>query len=77
MLPDRVNIHVDPELALVVQMDGLGTQGTKLETWQAITAGGQAGMLFGWKNFYDEDSPLRSPAETVALVPSPVYISYQ
>ena len=77
MLPDRANIHVDPELALVVQMDGLGTQGTKLETWQAITVGGPAGMSFGWKNFYHEDSPLRSPAETVALVPSPVYISYQ
>ena len=32
---------------------------------------------FGWKNFLDEDEPLRFPAETVALQPSPVYISYQ
>ena len=77
MLPDRSNILVVPEVALVVQMDGLGLQETKLETWQAITAGGQAGMHFGWKNFYDEDSPVRSPADTLALVPSPVYISYQ
>ena len=58
-------------------MDGLGSQETKIETWQAITAGGQAGIHFGWKNFYDEDSPVRSPADTLALVPSPVYISYQ
>ena len=58
-------------------MDGLGAQETKLETWQAITVGGPPGIQFGWKNFYDEDSPLRTPAETVALVPSPVYISYQ
>ena len=50
---------------------------TKLETWQAITAGGPTGVNFGWKNFYDEDSPLRSPADVVALVPSPVYVSYQ
>ncbi len=77
MLPDRSNIRVDPEVALVVQMDGLGLQETKLETWQAITAGRPAGIQFGWKNFYDEDSPLRSPAETVSLEPSPVYISYQ
>ena len=77
MLPDRSNIRVDPEVALVVQMDGLGRQETKLETWQAITAGGPAGIHFGWKNFYDEDSPVRSPADTLALVPSPVYISYQ
>ena len=77
MLPDRSSIDVDSAIALVVQMDGLGTQDIKLETWQAITAGAPAGIHFGWKNFYDEDSPLRSPADTVALVPSPVYISYQ
>ena len=77
MLPDRSQITVPPELALVVQMDGLGSQELKLETWQAITAGGPDGVLFGWKNFYDEDSPVRSPADTVALTPSPVYISYQ
>lgn len=77
MLPDRSEIAVHPELALVVQMDGLGTQDVKLDTWRTITAGGPAGVHFGWKNFYDEDSPMRSPADTVALTPSPVYISYQ
>jgi hypothetical protein len=34
-------------------------------------------MHFGWKNFYDEDLPLRSPAATLSLEPSPRYISYQ
>jgi hypothetical protein len=77
MLPDRANIRVEPELALVVQMDGLGPQEVKLQTWQAITAAAPAGTHFGWKNFYDEDSPLRSPADTLGLVPAPVYISYQ
>ena len=77
MLPDRASIVVDPAVATVVQMDGLGTQEVKLETWQAITVGGPAGIHFGWKNFYDEDAPMRDPAATVALQPSPVYISYQ
>ena len=77
MLPDRTSIQVEPELALVVQMDGLGTQDIKLQTWHAITAAGPPGTHFGWKNFYDEDTPLRSPTDTLALVPSPVYISYQ
>jgi hypothetical protein len=77
MLPDRADIRVEPELALVIQMDGLGPQEIKLETWAAITTGGPAGAHFGWKNFYDEDSPVRSPADTVALQPSPVYVSYQ
>ncbi len=77
MLPDRGGIQVPPELSLVVQMDGFGPQEVKLETWQFILAGGPAGVLFGWKNFFTEDEPMRTPTETVALQPSPVYISYQ
>jgi hypothetical protein len=77
MLPDRAGIVVPPELALVVQMDGLGPQDVKLQTWRAITAGGPPGVQFGWKNFLDEDKPMRSPVDTVALQPSPVFISYQ
>ena len=77
MLPDRAAIQVPPELALVVQMDGLGPQEMKLDTWRSMTVDGPAGVLYGWKNFLDEDEPLRIPAETVALQPSPVYISYQ
>jgi len=77
MLPDRDRIQTHPELALVVQMDGLGSQPAKLDTWHAVTRGGPDGVRFGWKNFYDEDSPMRSPADTAALRPSPVFISYQ
>jgi hypothetical protein len=77
MLPDRAAIQVPPELALVVQMDGLGPQEMKLHTWQTMTVDGPAGVLYGWKNFFDEDEPLRTPTETMALQPSPVYISYQ
>jgi hypothetical protein len=77
MLPDRDRIAIHPELALVVQMDGFGPQSTKLDTWSAITQGGPAGLHFGWKHFYDEDRPVRSPADTIALAPSPVFVSYQ
>jgi hypothetical protein len=31
----------------------------------------------GWKNFYDEDHPMFSPARTMARKPQPVMISYQ
>ena len=77
MLPDRANITSHPELALVVQMDGFGSQSLKLNTWRTITQGGPPGALFGWKQFYDEDRPVRPPSETLALEPSPVFISYQ
>jgi hypothetical protein len=35
------------------------------------------GALTGWKNFYDEDSPTPSPAQSLAVDPTPTYISYQ
>jgi hypothetical protein len=77
MIKKRAWIRTHPELALLFQMDGQGRQRQKLATWRAITRGGPAGAHYGWKNFYDEDSPLRSPAATVALRPSPSFISYQ
>jgi hypothetical protein len=77
MLPDRAAIRRHPELALVVQMDGNGSPALKLDTWSKLLAGGPAGLLFGWKNFYDEDSPMLTPAETIAVEPTPVLVSYQ
>jgi hypothetical protein len=77
MISDREQIAIPPELALVFQMDGLGPQARKLETWRAVTARGPAGAWFGWKNFIDEDVPLRAIPDTVALTPTPLFISYQ
>jgi hypothetical protein len=65
------------ELAHVIQMDGQGPQDTKLETWRALLADRPDGTHFGWKNFYDEDQPTRSPADTMAIDPTPVFVSYQ
>ena len=31
----------------------------------------------GWKNFYDEDRPTPTPAQTLAVTPRPIYVSYQ
>jgi hypothetical protein len=73
---ERLDTRRD-ELAYVIQMDGQGPQGSKLETWHAITAAPPDRVHFGWKNFYDEDTPVRSPAETMALTPPPVFVSYQ
>ena len=35
------------------------------------------GWHWGWKNFFDEDSPLATPGEVLELTPRPVYVSYQ
>jgi hypothetical protein len=78
MLEDREQIDATrDELAVVTQMDGHGPTSTKLETWNTIRPGAPEGMVFGWKNFYDEDSPTLTPAQTLAVEPTPHFISYQ
>jgi hypothetical protein len=66
-----------PELALLVHMDGQGGAAQKLATWRAVRNARPAGVPLGWKNFYDEDHPMFSPAQTMARRPAPVMISYQ
>lgn len=66
-----------PELAYVIQMDGQGSQPDKENSWQAVTAEPPEGVQFGWKNFFEKDVPMRSPQETMTLVPRPAYVSYQ
>jgi hypothetical protein len=78
MLSDRSRMDTSrDELAYVIQMDGQGPQRTKLDTWRAVTTDPPDNVQFGWKNFYDEDQPTRSPAATMALNPPPVFVSYQ
>jgi hypothetical protein len=78
MLPGREQLNTShTSLAYVIQMDGQGSQSAKLDTWQAVTANPPAGVRFGWKNFYAKDSPMLDPAGTMALTPTPWYISYQ
>ena len=66
-----------PELAVVTQMDGHGTPAMKFQTWDALRPGAPEGMRWGWKNFYDEDSPTLTPAQTLEVEPTPVFVSYQ
>ena len=65
------------ELQLVIHADGFGTRGQKLDTWRFLRVSPPPNVRWGWKNFYDEDQPTFTPAQTVELNPSPVFISYQ
>ncbi|OLT14097.1 hypothetical protein BJF78_20085 [Pseudonocardia sp. CNS-139] len=66
------------ELAVVLHADGFGAPGAKLATWNALHQAEPAGVRWGWKNFYDEDAPTFTPAETMGLRPAtPVFVSYQ
>jgi hypothetical protein len=78
MISDRG--HVDTsrdELAVLIHADGFGTPGQKIDTWNAMHTAPPPRVWWGWKNFIDEDRPTFSPAETYAITPSPVFVSYQ
>ncbi len=78
MITDRQDLDLSrDELAVIVQMDGDGTLGQKLDTWGALRVDAPKGLKFGWKNFYDEDEPTPSPATTFNVDPTPWWVSYQ
>jgi hypothetical protein len=79
MITNRDSIVSPDELAVVIQMDGQGVLAAKLESWNTLTRDWNAGSgyLWGWKNFFDEDEPMATPAQVIGLEPTPVFISFQ
>ncbi|WP_439031368.1 hypothetical protein [Gordonia terrae] len=78
MLVDRGRIVTDrDELQVVVHADGHGAPDVKMETWRRLITDLPMGVWMGWKNFYTEDKPTFSPETTLAVRPSPWFVSYQ
>jgi hypothetical protein len=78
MVRDRARLDTShDELATVIHVDGHGTPSDKEQTYRAVTADAPAGVAWGWKDFYDEDSPTFSPQQTVDVDPSPSVVTYQ
>jgi hypothetical protein len=65
------------DLAVLVHADGFGTHAEKFGTWHRLLGHPPAGLWWGWKNFYDEDTPMLTPAETLAIQPRVRFVSYQ
>jgi hypothetical protein len=78
MITNRELIETPPELAVVIQMDGQGPLPAKFGTYSVLTEGtADATWRWGWKNFYQLDTPLATAAEVLALDPLPVFVSFQ
>ncbi len=78
MITNRSTVDTSrPELALAIQMDGLGSQPAKRATWRALRQGAPKAIRFGWKNFIDEDRPMIGPKATMAIKPEPRWVSFQ
>ena len=78
MITNRHRIETPSELAVLIHMDGHGSPRTKQRTWDVLTTAPDAdGFYWGWKNFYDEDSPIAEPEQVLDLTPTPVFVSVQ
>jgi len=66
-----------PELAVMIHADGHGTPPVKMSTWNRLITDLQPGIWMGWKNFYTEDHPPFTPKQTMAVRPTPWFVSYQ
>ena len=78
MIQGRENVTTThQELAVLIHADGQGSQGGKNGTWQALHVGEPPGVVWGWKNFIDEDVPMLTPAQTYQVQPIPSFVSYQ
>jgi hypothetical protein len=79
MLTNAKNIHPLPEVQIVMDMDGFGSQGAKLNTYQQYIYKDPV-QFTGFKLFYKNDlrgGGLFTPQQLLKLNPIPVYIQYQ
>lgn len=77
MITDRERLNTGhDELAMIIHADGQGSQPAKAGTWATLHQGAPD-VHWGWKNFYDEDTPMLDPAQTYVVQPVPDLVTYQ
>ncbi len=65
------------ELAVLIHVDGQGSQPAKQDTWKTLIHNAPQVQWWGWKNFYDEDQPMLTTKQTTKVKPFPHFVSYQ
>lgn len=76
MVTNKEQIRPIPHVDLVVVMDGWGTPGSKINNYRAFIAE-ELIQYGGVKLFYQQDEPLMTPEEVLALQPMPLVIIFQ
>jgi hypothetical protein len=70
-----------PGVAVIRSVDGIGPPTAKIGTWTRILTDHTAGLHPGFKLFFSEDAVhggrLMTPAEVLALRPTPEYVLYE
>jgi len=80
MVTNYKSIRIQPEVQLVMNMDGFGGVAKKIDSYRCWISG-EPVQFTGFKLFYKNDvvtgGHLMQPAEVLELYPQPVYIQYQ
>jgi hypothetical protein len=78
MIANRPTLVTDyDDLQVVIHADGFGSPGAKFNTWNTLHIDAPPNVVWGWKNFYDEDQPTFTPEETMGVSPEILFVSYQ
>ena len=81
MVTNANDIRLHPEVQFIMDMDGWGPVVLKTDSYKAYVAN-EPVQFTGFKLFYKNDirkagSKMLTPAQVLALKPSPIYIQYQ
>lgn len=81
MVTNTKNIKLNPEVQIVMDMDGWGAQARKITTYRTFIHK-EPVQFTGFKLFYKNDfrepnSSIMTPEQVLKLKPQPVYIQYQ
>ena len=87
MVTNYQNIRLHPEVQFIMDMDGWGPVSLKVDSYKAYVANAPV-QFTGFKLFYKNDirkprgvnmaeTKMMTPAQVLALKPSPIYIQYQ
>lgn len=81
MVTNYKNIKVQPEVQIVMDMDGWGAKARKITTYKTFIHR-EPVQFTGFKLFYKNDfrepgSRIMTPEEVLSLKPKPIYIQYQ
>ncbi len=77
MVTNKQAIRGTDNVQVVLHMDGWGNLTLKRASWGRMVADLPPNSLTGWKNFFAEDLPTPTPAQTMANAPTPSLVSYQ
>ena len=76
MVPNWQDIRPLPGVSFVMDTDGFGSPSVKIANYKAFITDQPIGYG-GIKLFYTQDTPLMTPAQVLALKPSPLLVIYQ